>query len=165
MRKETLIKTPSSFSLLRRGMLFYSVLLLTFTAARAAADALDISQYRGRVVVVDFWASWCVPCRRSFPWMNEMQGKYGAEDLVIIAVNMDTSWDDAQAFLDQYPAKFHVVHDPDGDVARAYDVIAMPSTYVFGRDGEMLATHLGFKVRQQAEYEAILVDALNATVE
>lgn len=125
------------------------------------ADQIDIASYEGKVVVVDFWASWCLPCRRSFPWMNEMQSKYADDGLVIIGVNMDTELSAAQSFLGDYPAEFTIMYDPAGDLARKFDVIAMPSSYVFDRDGEQVAQHLGFKVRQQDEYEALIIEALN----
>ena len=126
----------------------------------AADEPIDLSQYRGKVVVVDFWASWCVPCRRSFPWMNDMQAKYADHGLVIVGVNMDAEADLAAAFLEEYPAQFRIAYDPDGSLARQFDVIAMPSTYVLDRDGNQVARHLGFKVRQQDEYESVLVEAL-----
>lgn len=137
-----------------------SLLIPAFSTVHSA-DPFDLETYRGKVVVVDFWASWCVPCRRSFPWMNEMHSKYGDDGLVIIGVNMDADAADAQKFLGQYPAEFSVVYDPNGDLARQYDVIAMPSSYVFDRDGKQVAQHLGFKVKQQEEYEALLLETLN----
>ena len=82
-------------------------------------ETLDLSQYRGKVVVVDFWASWCVPCRRSFPWMNEMQAKYGDDGLVFLAVNTDNEASEAQAFLDEFPADFKIIYDDaDNSLAR-----------------------------------------------
>lgn len=136
------------------------VLVISLSTVRGA-DPFDLENYRGKVLVVDFWASWCVPCRRSFPWMSEMQSKYGDDGLVIIGVNMDAEAGAAEQFLTDYPAQFHIIYDPTGDLARQYDVIAMPSTYVFDRDGNRVARHLGFKVKQQDEYEALLLEALN----
>lgn len=139
-----------------------ALLLLCGTTTTALADAaLDLTQYRGKVVVLDFWASWCVPCRRSFPWMNRMHEKYADDGLVIIGVNLDSDQDEARAFLDEYPAQFHTIEDPTGELAKKYDVIAMPSSYVFDRDGKQLTRHLGFKVKRQNEYEDILLEALH----
>ncbi len=142
------------------AFLLAAILLLNCSAPLRADEALDLSEYRGKVVLVDFWASWCVPCRRSFPWMNEMQEKYAGSGLVIIAVNMDAEAGEAQAFLDDYPANFRIINDPVGDIAKSYDVIAMPSSYVIGRDGSLVKTHLGFKVKKQDEYESALLEAL-----
>lgn len=137
-----------------------ALILLGVPLAAAPAESFDLASYRGNVVVLDFWASWCVPCRRSFPWMNAMQEKYRDRGLVIVGVNLDADADDAARFLESYPAQFEITYDPDADLARQFDVIAMPSSYVIGRDGQRIATHLGFKVRQQDEYEALLVKAL-----
>lgn len=89
-----------------------------------------------------------------------MQEKYGNDGLVIIGVNMDSDPAEAMEFLQEYPTRFRIVNDPDGDLAREYDVIAMPSSYVFDRGGVLVTRHLGFKVKRQDEYEAILVESL-----
>ena len=145
--------------LLRRGGLM--ILLLFFVGSYTTADAgFDLTEFRGKVVVLDFWASWCVPCRRSFPWMNGMHRKYADDGLVILGVNVESDAAAAQEFLREYPAKFRIVRDPDGSLAREYGVVTMPSSYVFDRDGELVTRHLGFKVSRQDEYEAILVNTL-----
>lgn len=142
----------------RAGLIIF---LLFFVGSNTTADTgFDLREFRGKVVVLDFWASWCVPCRRSFPWLNNMQEKFADDGLVIIGVNLDSEAAAAQRFLQEYPAKFRVVSDPDGTLAREYDVIAMPSSYVFDRDGGLVARHLGFKVKRQDEYETVLINTL-----
>lgn len=145
-----------------RVLVFAGLFLPPATAVFASDDdaGLDLEQYRGKVVVVDFWASWCVPCRRSFPWMNAMQAKYADDGLVIVAINMDAEAGDAETFLRDYPADFEILYDPTGNIAQEFEVIAMPSSYIFDRDGNRVTRHLGFKVRQQDEYEALLVETL-----
>jgi len=134
--------------------------LLAAVGSNSADLPLDLTEYRGKVVVVDFWASWCVPCRRSFPWLNQMQEKYGEQGLIIVGVNMDATAAEAQSFLSDFPADFRIVSDPKGDLARKFDVIAMPSSYVIDRNGEIAAKHLGFKVKKQQEYEQIIKETL-----
>lgn len=148
-----------------RSFLLLAVLTVLCGTTVRAEDSLDLSEYHGKVVLLDFWASWCVPCRRSFPWMNEMQQKYGDAGLVIIAVNMDAEHDAAQSFLDDYPSEFTIIYAPDGELARELGVIAMPSSFVIGRDGEIETRHLGFKVKKQNEYEADLLQALRTGTE
>jgi thiol-disulfide isomerase/thioredoxin len=132
----------------------------TLAPDTGAVRALDLSAYRGKVVVLDFWASWCAPCRRSFPWLDSMQRKYADSGLVVIGVNEDQVAADAAAFLEAFPVDFRIVTDVDGEIAREFELIAMPSTYVIARDGTLAARHLGFKTAKQAEYEALLVRLL-----
>ena len=136
------------------------MLLVVFHGPASAETALDLDRYEGRVVLVDFWASWCVPCRRSFPWMNEMHDKYSEAGLVIVAINLDNNAIDAAVFLDKYPPHFQIVYDTDRLIAREFGVQAMPSSFLIGRDGSVIDGHLGFKVKQQGEYEVAIVAAL-----
>jgi len=143
-----------------------AILFFLIVSTDTTADStFDLSEFHGKVVVLDFWASWCVPCRRSFPWMNTMQEKYADGGLVIIAANVDTDPAAASAFLEEYPAQFRIINDPDAELAREYGVVAMPSSYIFDRGGELITKHLGFKVKKQDEYEAILVEALETDKE
>lgn len=143
--------------------IFFIFFLIGVADASDSQPIVDLGAHRGKVVVVDFWASWCVPCRRSFPWMDEMQDKYREQGLIIIAVNEDNSWDEAEEFLQAFPVRFEIVRDADGALAQEYDIVAMPSSYIFDRDGELVTRHLGFKTRLMDEYEAIIRDTLNDT--
>ena len=147
---------------LMRGLLVVaSALLLCGQTASAATDGeFDLSDYKGNVVIVDFWASWCVPCRRSFPWYNAMHDKYGDKGLIIVAVNLDAEREAAEKFLAEYPPRFEIVYDESKDLAREFEVVAMPTSYVIGRDGNIRERHFGFKVKKQEEYEAAIVGAL-----
>ena len=91
-----------------------------------------------------------------------MHAKYDEEGLVIIGVNLDNDPDSAQEFLEEFPADFKIYFDQNKQLARQFGVQAMPSTFVIGRDGEIHTKHFGFKVKQQDEYEAVIVDALRA---
>ena len=142
------------------SLLFVTLLLFAAAPSSAADTEFSITDHEGKVVILDFWASWCTPCRRSFPWLNDMHAKYEQQGLVIIGVNLDASREDASEFLEQFPARFRIHFDTNAALATEYGVEAMPSSFVIGRDGELKVTHLGFKVRQQAEYEAILIEAL-----
>jgi len=127
-----------------------------------AAD-FDPDDLAGKVVVLDFWASWCVPCRRSFPWLNTMHDRYADDGLVIVGVNLDLDRAEAERFLSEFPASFRIEYDEPKALAKRFEVIAMPSSYLIGRDGKILEQHLGFKERKQAEYEAAIVSALGQT--
>jgi YD repeat-containing protein len=108
------------------------------------AEGLDLERYRGKVVVVDFWASWCVPCRRSFPWLNEIQTKY-RDQVIVIGVNVDRNQADAAQFLRDVPATFAMIYDPEGKLASHYEVPGMPSSFVFDAQGKLVARHIGFR--------------------
>lgn len=107
--------------------------------------ALRLDSLRGKVVYLDYWASWCVPCRQSFPWMNEMQSRYGGKGLVIVAVNLDRDTVEAQRFLVQYPADFMVAYDPEAKTAKALALKGMPASFLIDRQGEIVRTHIGFR--------------------
>lgn len=110
---------------------------------------IQLSKYKGKVVYLDFWASWCEPCKRSFPWMNELQAQYGEDGFEIIAVNLDTSRKDADEFLKQMPAKFDVAFDKSGKTADAYHLKAMPSSFLIDRKGRLVHKSLGYRVEEK----------------
>jgi thiol-disulfide isomerase/thioredoxin len=132
------------------------------TLAASGAIPPELGPVKGRVVWVDFWASWCAPCRRSFPWMNTMQQKYSGRGLEIVAVNLDKERALADGFLKETPAQFTVRFDPDGNLAKQFDVQAMPSSYLLDSSGKVIARHFGFKVADTDEYERQIEAALAA---
>lgn len=107
----------------------------------------------GNVVYLDFWASWCVPCRRSFPWMNEMQKKYGNKNFKVISINVDTEKNLAEEFLVKNPANFSILYDPDGMLASEMKLKGMPSSFIINADGEVVSAHVGFTDKKKAFYE------------
>jgi thiol-disulfide isomerase/thioredoxin len=122
--------------------------------------ALD--SLRGSVVLLDFWASWCGPCQKSFPWLGSMQARYGAKGLRIVAVNLDKSRGSALEFLEKHPASFTVAFDPSGKTARAFRVAGMPTSVLIGPDGGILYTHPGFDPDRTGDLESRLEEALGS---
>ena len=120
---------------------------------------VDLAGLRGRPVIVDFWASWCVPCRSSFPWLAKMQQAYSDKGLMVVAVNLDKDPKAAAAFLESVPAPFTIAYDPAGKSAEAFHVNAMPSTFLVDRKGTIVYTHVGFDSRKTAEFERKLQEA------
>jgi thiol-disulfide isomerase/thioredoxin len=106
---------------------------------------IRLEDYRGKVVYLDFWASWCAPCRVSLPLLEELRRQYQASGFEVIAVNVDENPEDALDFLKKYPVTYPIVRDPQQAVARLYDVPAMPTSYLIGRDGVVHAVKHGFK--------------------
>ena len=124
-----------------------------FALPDAQGSTVALQALRGQVVYVDFWASWCGPCRRSFPWMNEMQQKYGGKGLAIVAVNVDKKRADAQKFLAQLPASFPVVFDEGGASPGAFGVKGMPSSYLIDAAGNVVFVERGFVDVNRADLE------------
>ena len=131
-------------------------------ALRTDAGTVSLAGLRGRVVWLDFWASWCGPCRQSFPWMEAMHQRHGAQGLQVIAVNLDAKPDAARRFLAEHRASFTVAFDPAGDSARRYAVRAMPTSVLIGADGRIRTVHAGFRDDDRAPLEAALREALAA---
>ena len=116
----------------------------------------------GNVVYVDFWASWCIPCRKSFPWMNSIKAQYQAQGLTIISINLDHSRALADEFLKESPANFPVIYDPKGLIARKYQLKGMPSSFIVNRQGQIVSAHVGFNQIKQEAYESEIKTLLNA---
>lgn len=120
----------------------------------ARAGTLDLAAYEGKVVYLDFWASWCTPCRRSFPWLDGLFREYSGRDLVVIGVNVDQDHDLAERFLNGTPASFPIIYDPRGEIASRFKVMGMPSAVLLDRTGRVRFQHVGFSEKQESEYEA-----------
>jgi thiol-disulfide isomerase/thioredoxin len=116
----------------------------------------NLYSLKGKVVYLDFWASWCEPCKKSFPWMNEMKAMYKKQGLEIVAVNLDTDRKLADAFLKAMDVNFIIAFDQSGDVASKYKVQGMPSSYLIGRDGKLYTSHIGFRDKDKIKMEAAI---------
>ena len=120
----------------------------------------SLAALKDKVVLVDFWASWCVPCRQSFPWLNPMQAKYGARGLQVVGVNVDNKRADADTFFAEVPAQFLIDFDAAGDTPKRYAVKGMPTSVLVGADGRVLKQHAGFREDDKGPLEAAIVAAL-----
>lgn len=146
------------------GLLIGWLLMQQTMAASLPQQKLTevLEQHQGEVIYLDFWASWCGPCRQSMPWMNQMQQKYQAQGFSVVSINVDADKSLADLFLQQNTVNFEVIFDPQGDVAQQYKIIGMPSSYLIGRDGKIKLSHVGFFNHQKSQYEQDIVKLLGA---
>jgi thiol-disulfide isomerase/thioredoxin len=134
--------------------------LAGLAAPAEAAAVLDLAKYRGKVVYADFWASWCGPCKLSFPFMHQLAARYPAGDLAVITINVDRQRGPADAFLRQVRSSLPVIYDAAGDIAQAWKVADMPTSLVFDRKGAMRFRHQGFFPGKAREYEGHVAQLL-----
>lgn len=138
-------------------------------ASRPAADfslpglkqpTVKLSDYKGKTVYLDFWASWCGPCRKSFPWMNQMQEKYGKDGLEVIAINVDEKRADAEKFLAEVPGKFTIAFDAKGSTPTAFSVDKMPTSLIIDPKGNITYVHVSFSDEKAPEIESRIKESL-----
>ena len=131
----------------------------------ADKQSFNLQQFKGKVIYVDFWASWCGPCAKSFPFMNELSRDLKNKGLQVIGVNMDETLADTQGFLAQYPASFDIAKAADGNeqCAKDFSVQAMPSTYLVDRNGTVRHVHLGFRSGEARELRTLVEQLLSET--
>jgi thiol-disulfide isomerase/thioredoxin len=124
-------------------------------------EKVDLSELEGKVVVVDFWASWCAPCRQEMPVLQALHEKYAGQGLVIIGVNIDSSKKKMDKFLQAAPVTFRIVHDPKITIPQRYEPSTMPSSYFIGREGKLRYVHEGFRKEDAEGIEAKIKALLN----
>jgi peroxiredoxin len=163
------VKAPSSPLLPQRRLLLGAALVLgtvglapaaaptgmapDFTLRTAAGGNLRLQEQRGQVVMVNFWASWCAPCRVEMPHLNKLHDKYRASGLVLLGVNVDEDADKAVGAASKWGVKFPVLLDAEKKVSRLYDLSSMPSTVLIDRDGKVRYLHRGYREGYEDTYE------------
>jgi len=131
------------------------ILILASLSTNTVAGPLD-----NTAAPEDFWATWCPPCRRSFPWMEEMHTRYHKDGLTIVAISVDAKYELAEKFVQELNPSFISAHDPGKKTAKLYKLRAMPSSYLIDRSGNIIRTHLGFRTSRAKKVEAEIKAAL-----
>jgi thiol-disulfide isomerase/thioredoxin len=106
---------------------------------------ISLKHYRGKVVYIDFWASWCGPCRNSLPALNRVHTEFREKGFEVIAINLDEEREDAMAFLKEFPVVYPTAIDTSSKVPEAYGLVGMPTAYLVDRQGIVQLVHEGFK--------------------
>ena len=145
---------------MRRYLLLLLLVITPLKAEIYDIDQLDLASHKGKVVYLDFWASWCKPCRASFPWMNSLLSKYPADKFIVITINLDAEKSEMQRFLDKVPAKFDIYRDASGSIAEKFQLEAMPTSYLIDADGQVVSKHIGFYTGKIKEYEREIEELL-----
>jgi thiol-disulfide isomerase/thioredoxin len=120
----------------------------------------EVQKTKGQYIYIDYWASWCGPCRQSFPWMNALQAKLGPKGLKVVAVNVDAKRADADKFLTHTPAQFTIAFDPLGDSAKKLAIKTMPTSMLVSPEGKVLFVHSGFRAEETGQLEAKIAAAM-----
>ena len=127
-----------------------------FTLKSLGGENLKLSEMAGNVVLINFWASWCGPCREEMPLLNALHNKYEPLGFTVWGVNVEENSANAQGFLNDFPVDFPILLDDTNKVSRQFKVIAMPTTVVVDRDGNMRYLHQGYKSGDEARYRKMV---------
>lgn len=120
----------------------------------------SFQKLRGQWLYVDFWASWCGPCKKSFPFMNQLQNAFKNKNVKVIAISVDDTKDAALKFLKYNETNFSVYHDPKGKLAEKFKVPGMPSSYLINPKGEIVYKHVGFTEESGNDIIKVINDSL-----
>jgi len=123
-----------------------------------AGEPIAMNEFRGKLIYLDIWASWCQPCRQSMPVLADLRREFGDRQFEVVAVNVDEKLTDALRFLRKTPVEYPILLDPKGTLPRAFSLIAMPTSYLIGPDGVVLYRHTGFKKSDIPELK-IMIEA------
>jgi peroxiredoxin len=124
----------------------------SFTLASRAGQDVSLAQYRGQVVMINFWASWCGPCRQEMPLLESIYKKYNKMGFTMLGVNVEPDSNAANEWLKATPVSFPILYDRDSKVSKLYDVAGMPSTVIIDRSGKLRVLHRGYKPGDENEY-------------
>ena len=131
-----------------------------FTLRSVAGANLRLQEQRGQVVLVNFWATWCGPCREEMPHLNKLYDKYHASGFVLLGINVDDDPAKAIALAAKLGLRFPVLPDADKKVSKLYDLSAMPSTVLIDRDGRVRYLHRGYQNGYELAYDAQIRELL-----
>lgn len=134
--------------------------LFTLPDIQADKPAISLESLRGKTVYVDFWASWCAPCLRSMPLINELYGKYRDQNFEVIAINVDDPIEDGQDFLLDTPLDYLIAADTDNAVLNEYGVTGMPTSFLIDKEGTIRMIHMGFRENDIDIIEAAVKELL-----
>ena len=167
-----------NFFLRKNQAIFLSFLLLVLTLKVEASEPGDfapnfslpdllkdnvthtLEEKKNLLVYVDFWASWCAPCRLSMPALETLYREFSVDGFHVLAINVDAIREDAIDFLKDFPVSYSVLADPEGRVSQLYKVMGMPSGYLINREGKIVHSHIGFRRGDEEVLRKIITNEL-----
>ncbi|WP_341938100.1 TlpA family protein disulfide reductase [Marinimicrobium sp. C2-29] len=123
-----------------------------FTLKSDTGENLNLEEQRGKVVMINFWASWCAPCRKEMPLLEELYDRYEKDGFTLFGINVEQNPEAAEKFLADVGVSFPILYDPESEVSRAYQVNAMPTTVMVDRDGEVRYVNRGYREGDEEKY-------------
>lgn len=132
-----------------------------FTLPTLQDQPTGLQQFAGKVVYLDFWASWCAPCRTSFPLLNKLHQKLKAQGFEVVAVNEDEDKANAEKFLKEIPVEFTVLRDATGEWATKFGAESMPTSFIIDKQGVVQVIHKGFQSSDIDELEHKITELLS----
>jgi peroxiredoxin len=124
-----------------------------FSLAARGGKTVNLAQYKGQVVMINFWATWCHPCREEMPLLESIYKKYGKMGFTLVGVNVEPDSKPAEDWLKTTPVSFPILFDTKSEVSKMYDVNVMPSTVIVDRKGNVRVIHRGYKAGDENEYQ------------
>ena len=121
---------------------------------------ISLEDYRGKVVLIDFWASWCPPCLASLPAYELMHQEIGTGEFEIIAINVDENTEDGLEFLRQHPVSYPVIADPEGKIGIPYGIRSLPRSFLLDRNGRIIVTYKSFKAGDETDLKQEITELL-----
>lgn len=157
---------PKSFAILAKGLALSTLLVgatawsgptdgpaPAFTLTALGGDQTALSQYKGQVVMVNFWATWCGPCQQEMPVLDQMYKKYKPAGFTLLGISVDKAGPAVKDLMTRKPVSFPILLDPANEVSKVYHVDEMPSTVIIDRKGEIRYIHRGYKPGDENEYQ------------
>ncbi|HEX7079688.1 MAG TPA: TlpA disulfide reductase family protein [Gammaproteobacteria bacterium] len=125
-----------------------------FTLRSRSGETISLSDLKGQVVMINFWATWCGPCRQEMPHLEALHQRYHDLGFTLLGVNVEEDSRGVEAFLEETPVSFDILYDPANEVSELYGVIAMPSTVMIDRKGNLRFIHHGYQPGYENDYQA-----------
>ena len=134
-----------------------------FSGKTASGEKVNLSDYKGKVTIIDFWASWCKPCKEGFPFLVELYDNYSEKGFEVLGVNLDEEVANMNMFLKKMDKniKFKIISDPDSKIGNLYNVEAIPSTFILDKKGVVRYMHLGFSGEEKDKFKKEIESLLN----